>query len=127
MNRNRPTNINPAALATLQFPIAAITSILHRITGVILFLSLPIVLWMLSHILESQQSFNELTNFTSSTLGRLVSWGILSVLSYHVFAGLKHLAMDLGYGETLEAGRFNAKLVIVLGVATAIFWGVWIW
>lgn len=49
------------------------------------------------------------------------------MLFYHILAGVRHLLMDAGIGETLEGGRFGSYAVIILGVVAAISIGVWIW
>ncbi len=128
MNKKRPANIDVRTIIrTIKLPVTAIASLLHRITGIFLFLSIPMILWMLSNTLESSSGFVRVVEFASSGLGSLLVWGILSSLSYHLVAGIRHLGMDMGIGESLEVGSITSKLVIVIGVVSAIFWGVWIW
>ncbi|MCW8879312.1 MAG: succinate dehydrogenase, cytochrome b556 subunit [Kangiellaceae bacterium] len=123
MNKNRPVNLN---LATIKFPVTSISSILHRITGVLLFLSIPLCLWALQLSL-TPAGFAEVKSVMSGGIVKFISWAILSMLAYHIIAGLRHLMMDAGIGETLEGGRFGAYSVIVLGVVSAALLGVWIW
>jgi succinate dehydrogenase / fumarate reductase cytochrome b subunit len=54
-------------------------------------------------------------------------WGFGSAWMYHVLAGIRHMLMDLGYGESLPAGRYSAIAVMVLAGIAIIFLGVWIW
>lgn len=63
----------------------------------------------------------------SGVVFKIVTWLILSMLAYHIIAGVRHLLMDAGIGESLEAGRAGAYLVIVLGVIVAALIGAWIW
>jgi succinate dehydrogenase / fumarate reductase cytochrome b subunit len=58
---------------------------------------------------------------------KLVFWGFGSAWSYHVMAGIRHMLMDIGIGEGLEAGRRSAVLVIALAVISTLFLGMWIW
>ena len=123
MNKNRPVNLN---LAAFRFPVTSISSILHRVTGVLLFLSIPLCLWALQASL-SASGFAELKTILSGVVAKLIIWAILSMLVYHIIAGVRHLLMDMGIGETLQAGRAGAYSVIVLGVVSALLLGVWIW
>ena len=63
----------------------------------------------------------------SSPLAKVVSWGIASVLTYHALAGIKHLIMDAGIGETMRGGVLGARIVFMLAAAAAALWGVLIW
>jgi len=58
---------------------------------------------------------------------KLVLWAVLSLLTYHIIAGIRHLLMDAGIGEELESGIAGSQIVIVLGVIFAAGLGVWIW
>lgn len=124
MNNKRPKNLN---LFTIRFPIPAIVSILHRISGVVLFLLLPLLLWMFSLSLSSEQNFNKLQNFLTSSEIKMLVWLALAPLCYHLVAGIRHLFMDLHMGEGLKSGRRAAKLTIVFSIILMIFVGVWLW
>lgn len=127
MNRNvnsqRPVNLD---IRTIKLPVTAYASILHRISGVILFVSLIIVLFLLDRSLSSEHGFDQVKNWMSSFVVKFIVWGMLSALIYHIVAGVRHLIMDLGYGETLETGRLGAKLVLIIAVILIIIAGVWI-
>ena len=62
-----------------------------------------------------------------SFLAKLIIWGILSALLYHLVAGIKHLFMDMGIGEELESGRLASKITIVVSVILIVLAGVWVW
>ncbi|MBQ0753002.1 MAG: succinate dehydrogenase, cytochrome b556 subunit [Gammaproteobacteria bacterium] len=123
MNDKRPVNLD---LTTIKFPVPAIASIIHRITGVGLFVALPIVLWMLDRSLASPESFVDLQEQLSTPLARVVVWGIVSMFIYHLVAGIKHLLMDLGIGETLEGGRNGAFIVLATSAVLSVIVGVWV-
>jgi succinate dehydrogenase cytochrome b subunit len=111
VNDKRPVNLD---LTTIKFPVPAIASIIHRISGVGLFVALPIVLWMLDRSLASPESFADLQDLLSEPWARFVVWGIVSMFIYHLVAGCKHLLMDLGIGETLQGGRNGAFIVLAV-------------
>ena len=124
MNDKRPVNLD---LSTIKFPVTAIASITHRVTGVAIFLALPILLWMLDRSLASPESFADLKELMTSPLVKLVVWAILAVLLYHLVAGIRHLIMDTGVGETLEGGLRGAKLVFIISAVLILLVGGWIW
>ena len=124
MNSQRPVNLD---LRTIKLPVTAYTSILHRISGVILFLGLVVLLYGLDMSLASEESFEELKACLASPLAKLVIWGLLSALLYHLVAGIRHLIMDAGVGETLEGGKTGSKIVIAVAVVLIVLAGVWVW
>ncbi len=125
MNKKRPVNLD---LRTIKQPLPAIISILHRVTGVALFIGAIFMLYVLSLSLESQAGFNEAAGMLQdSFLAKLIAWGLVSALLYHFFAGIKHLIMDLGHCEELESGRLAAKVTLVVAVIAILLAGVWIW
>jgi len=124
VNSNRPKNLD---LTTIELPLPAKASILHRISGFALFFAVAFMLCALGASLESEQSFNELKDVMNGGLAKFITWGILSALGYHFVAGVKHLIMDMGIGETKEGGQTLAILTVLLGGATVVLAGVWVW
>jgi succinate dehydrogenase / fumarate reductase cytochrome b subunit len=121
----RPVNLD---LMTIKLPITAYSSILHRISGVILFFGIVVLLWGLDKSLASEQGFAEVKECLSGGFAKLVVWGLLSALLYHLVAGTKHVLMDLGLvGETMEAGKLGAKAVLIIAAVLILLAGVWIW
>lgn len=108
----RPVNL---ALGTIHFPLPAIASVFHRISGFALFGVLPVVLWAWQQSLASPESFQALVDCLAFRLGVVV---VLAGVIYHFFAGVKHLVMDLGIGETLEGARRWAIAVLVLSAVS---------
>jgi len=92
----RPVHLD---LTRMTFPPMAIVSILHRISGVLLFLLLPFALYLLHHSLSSQDSFDQLQHQLHSPMMKLLSWILISSVAFHFFAGLRHMVMDCGIGE----------------------------
>ena len=95
MNDKSPGHLD---LTTIKFPVTAIASITHRITGVAVFVALPVLLWMMDRSMASPESFSDLKQLMNSPLSKLVLWAILSALLYHFVAGIRHLVMDMGVG-----------------------------
>ncbi|MFV3332289.1 succinate dehydrogenase, cytochrome b556 subunit [Pseudomonas sp. NY15437] len=124
VNSKRPVNLD---LRTIQLPITAYTSILHRISGVILFVGIAVLLFALDRSLASEDSFEQVKACLTHPLVKLVIWGLLSALLYHLVAGIRHLIMDAGIGETLEGGKRGSKIVIAVAVVLIVLAGVWVW
>lgn len=121
---NRPVNLE---LTTISFPITALASISHRVTGVLLFVSSLFLVWALDQSLASQESFDALTALMSSALVRFVTWAFLAALSYHALAGIRHLIMDMGVGEDVKGGAMSARILFVLAAIAAVIWGIMLW
>lgn len=120
----RPVNLN---LLTLRFPITAIASILHRVSGFILFLFIPIFLGLIAVSLQSPEGFFLAHNVLTHPLAKLMILAIFFALFYHMLAGIRHLIMDTGLGETLRTARFTAGLVMCLAVVLTTLMGVYVW
>jgi len=125
VNKKRPVNLD---LRTIKQPLPAITSILHRVTGVALFFGAVFMLYLLGMSLESQQGFNAAVEMMENGFfAKLIAWGLVSALLYHFFAGVKHLVMDLGHCEELESGQKAAKATLIISGVACLISGVWIW
>lgn len=124
MKHARPKNLN---LLTIRFPLPAIVSILHRVSGVILFLAIPFLLWGLNLSLASSSDFDSLRVFLAQPFLKLVIWGCLSAFAYHFVAGIRHLLMDVHVGESLKGGRLTAQFTFAISILFIVLLGVWLW
>ena len=124
MIQKRPVNLD---IGTIALPLAAIASITHRITGLLAFAGLALLLYCFNLSLMSAEGFAQAKALTGSGLARLVLWALLSALAYHIVAGCKHLLLDFGIGESKQAAPTGAKVVIALSLLAAAALGVWIW
>ncbi|MCD6047477.1 MAG: succinate dehydrogenase [Gammaproteobacteria bacterium] len=124
MQKKRPVNLN---LFTIRFPITAISSILHRISGVILFFSIVFLLYVLQQSLASADSFAAIQTTLSQPVARFFTWVVLSAVAFHAIAGVRHLFMDMGYGEGKDSGRLGAYLVIIFSILVIVALGVRLW
>jgi succinate dehydrogenase / fumarate reductase cytochrome b subunit len=107
--------------------VTAIASIVHRMTGMALFLGIAYLLWLLDLALESQAGFAQAASALAAPFGKLVLWGVLVMLIYHVLAGVKHLAMDLHIGDSFEAAAASSYVVFALTAVLAVVTGAWLW
>ena len=124
MKKQRPINLQ---LNTISFPPAAITSILHRITGVALFFALLFVIGAWACSVSSPEGFELVQQQLSGWLGKIIAIGTISALSYHILGGVRHLIMDMGIWEELESGDLSAKAIIGLWIILTIVVGVVLW
>ena len=85
------------------------------------------MLYALDLSLSSEEGFGEVKAYLTSPLAKFVIWALLSALLYHLVAGIRHLFMDAGIGETLEGGKLGSKIVIAVSVVVIVLAGVWIW
>jgi succinate dehydrogenase / fumarate reductase cytochrome b subunit len=124
VKKNRPVNLD---IATIKLPITAYVSILHRVSGVFLFAGVAVLLWMLDTSLDSQEGFNSIRETAASPLCQFILWAVLAGLAYHMVAGIRHLIMDMGVGESLKGGQIGAKIVLVIAIVLIVLAGVWVW
>tara|TARA_R100001198_G_C5109725_1_gene137849 strand:- start:229 stop:618 length:390 start_codon:yes stop_codon:yes gene_type:complete len=125
VNSKRPVNLD---LTTIHFPLPALTSITHRITGVILFVGLIFAFWALGKSLSSPAGFDAVSSaLANNFFAKFVAWGLLSALAFHFVAGIKHLLMDANIGVTLEGGVKKAQATVVVSAVLIILAGVWVW
>lgn len=127
MNKRRPTNIDIPSVLYYQLPLPGIVSILHRISGILLFLAIPILLWILDKSLASEVSFIQTKELLDGFFMFLVMWAILGAITYHLVAGIKHLIMDMGFGETTEGAELGSKIALGVSAALILLLGIWLW
>lgn len=124
VKKSRPVNLN---LFTIRFPLAAIVSILHRASGVILFLVIPALLWMLQMSLTNPWTYTQLMDCLSHPFIKLVLLAVLASLIYHLLAGIRHLLMDAHVGESKAGGTMGARIVLALSLLLTSLTGVFLW
>lgn len=125
MKDNRPVNLD---IGTIKLPITSYVSILHRVSGVAIFVGVAIFMWLLEGSLASAESFAQTKSLLAdSFIVKGLVWLTLCGFIYHTCAGVKHLIMDLGIGETLEGGKKGAQITLVASLVLMLLAGVWIW
>ena len=117
--RSLPKFLN---LAQIRFPIGAIASILHRVSGVVLLVSLPLLASALAESLRGPQGFDAVVHAaTRSWFAPLLFIGVWALV-HHIFAGVRHLFMDAGVGYRLPQARSSAFVCIAAGIIAALLW-----
>lgn len=124
MKKRRPKHLN---LLKIRFPVMAIVSGMHRISGAVLFLFLPLFLWMLHTSLESSEGFEAIRAITANPFVKLVLIGLVWGYAHHVFAGIRHLALDLHVGTDLAAARASSMAVMLLSIGSTLIAAVMLW
>lgn len=94
-------------------------SILHRISGVLLFISLPFIVYGFSLSLQSPQGFSQLQTYTGNLWVQLIGVILIWSIAHHFFAGLRFLLIDIDIGLKLKTARATSWLAIVLGIVIA--------
>jgi succinate dehydrogenase / fumarate reductase cytochrome b subunit len=123
--RARPEfrNINALSdLPTYRLPPAGWVSILHRISGAIMFILMPLIIWMFDTSVSSEISFAKFTSVFSLGVGfvpgwfmKLVALALIWAYLHHFIAGVRHLWMDINHAVSKEFGRSSAIVTLSLG------------
>ena len=125
-------NINAFTdLPSYRLPLAGIVSILHRISGAIMFVLMPFIIWMFDTSISSEISFGRFTaTFNSGLLGlpgfiwKLVALALIWAYLHHFIAGLRHLWMDVSHAAvSKEFGKSSAVFTLVVSIALALVLG----
>ncbi len=119
MNNTRPKFL---ALHRIRLPLPGFVSILHRISGALLFLALPLLLWMLQQSLQPSGS-----PILQTPAGKLLLLLLLWAFLHHFCAGMRFLATDLHLGVRLERARASSKWVLAASLALTGLLGVRLW
>jgi succinate dehydrogenase / fumarate reductase cytochrome b subunit len=124
--RQRPEfrNINAISdLPTYRLPAAGWVSILHRVSGALMFLLMPFIIWMFDNSITSELSFatfaaafNVGIGFVPGWFFKLVALGLIWAYLHHFIAGLRHLYMDINHAVTKEFGKSTAVVTLALSL-----------
>lgn len=126
MKADRPVDLPlPSLLAAM--PVTAVASILHRVSGVVLFVGLLYLAYLLDLALAGAAGFDRAATIATAPLGKTALWLVLSALAYHLLAGVKHLLQDMHIGDSITGGRVGSWLSILLGALAAAMAGIWLW
>jgi succinate dehydrogenase / fumarate reductase cytochrome b subunit len=111
-------NIHVTQILGYRLPVAGIVSILHRISGALLFLAgLPLVLWLFQESLISELGFDRFLAVVAHPAVKLVLLAMAWAFCHHLVAGIRYLLLDNHVGLEREAAANSAKLVIVVSLA----------
>jgi succinate dehydrogenase / fumarate reductase cytochrome b subunit len=124
-------NINALSdLPTYRLPPAGWVSILHRVSGAMMFILMPFIIWMFDTSLSSEFSFARFTSafgvgvgFVPGWFFKLVALAILWAYLHHFIAGIRHLWMDINHAVSKEFGRSSAIVTLVLSLGLTVVLG----
>ena len=126
MIAERPVNLSlPGLFAAM--PVTAMASILHRITGMVLFVGTIYLCYLFDLGLGDQAGFERAAAMLATPAGKVALWAILAALSYHLLAGIRHLLLDFHIGDTLAGARIGSWISILLALAAGVAAAVWLW
>jgi len=120
MLKKRPKHL---ALHLIKLPLPGLISILHRVSGLALFLALPLLLLMLQYSLRSGETYAQLQDVLEQPFSRLILLGLLWSFLHHFCAGIRYLAIDLHYVSNLKQARDSSKIVLLVSLALTILIG----
>ncbi len=123
----RPVALN---LFRIRFPVPAVVSILHRLSGLLLFLGIPVAVYLMELSLVDARGFARVQGLLATPALRLFGLSVAWAFSHHLLAGLRYLLIDLGIGVDRAAARASAWAVNVAAAAVAVaclarFGGLW--
>jgi succinate dehydrogenase / fumarate reductase cytochrome b subunit len=129
-HRQRPvyTNIHVSQIVAYRLPPAGWVSILHRVSGALMFVLLPLVVWLLDVSLTSEVSYDRFSNAFIAGIGivpafllKLIVLALIWSFLHHLIAGVRHLWMDVTHSVTLQQGRLSALITLGLsGLLTVV-------
>ena len=130
--KQRPVfrNIHVTQIAKYRLPAAGIVSILHRISGFILFLLMPFVIWLFDTSVTSEISYDTFRSAYLAGIGFLPAWFVKLVTLaliwgylHHFVAGVRHLWMDMTHSVSIQQGRSSAIATLVISLVLTVLLG----
>jgi succinate dehydrogenase / fumarate reductase cytochrome b subunit len=128
--KQRPEFRNINALSDLpnyRLPVAGIVSILHRVSGLLMFALLPFIIWMFDTSLTSEVSYDTFRSVFIAGVGFLPGWfvklvalAIIWAYLHHWLAGIRHIRMDIKHTVTKEQGKSSAQIVLALSITLTV-------
>ncbi|HEX4896425.1 MAG TPA: succinate dehydrogenase, cytochrome b556 subunit [Solimonas sp.] len=124
-SKTRPEfrNIHPTDLRTYRWPAASLVSGMHRISGLLMFLLLPFVIWLFDKSVSSEISYETFTGAFVAGIGVVPAWfvklvvlGLIWAYLHHLIAGLRHLWMDVSHQVSKESGQSSSMVTFGLVV-----------
>jgi succinate dehydrogenase / fumarate reductase cytochrome b subunit len=124
MANRRPRYLN---LFRIKLPLPGVVSFLHRVSGALLFIAIPLLLAVFQLTLDSAEAFDKVKQGFGEPLAKIVLilllWGFL----HHFFSGLRFIAMDFHLGLELKKTRRNSFLVMIFSLTLTAMIGKWLW
>jgi succinate dehydrogenase / fumarate reductase cytochrome b subunit len=123
-------NIHVSQIVSYRLPPAGIVSILHRISGALMFVLMPFIIWLFDTSLSSEVSFERFTaaftvgiGFVPGVLVKLVVLALIWAYLHHFIAGVRHLWMDMTHAVTKEQGHSSAVITLASSMVLTLLLG----
>ena len=123
-------NIHVTDIVHYRLPLAGIVSILHRISGALMFLLMPFIIWMFDTSLSSEFSYERFTAAFGAGIGfvpgwfiKLVALALIWAYLHHFIAGVRHLIMDATHSVSKQQGHSSAIVTLTLSVVLTVALG----
>ncbi|HRD97585.1 MAG TPA: succinate dehydrogenase, cytochrome b556 subunit [Rubrivivax sp.] len=130
MTRQRPGTMRLVDAVKYRLPLAGVVSILHRVSGMLMFVLLPLIVWFFDTSLSSEISFERFAGAFVSGIGWVPGWliklvALALIWSYlhHFIAGVRHLWMDMTHSVTKEQGRSSAVITLAASAVLTVALG----
>ena len=123
-HKNRPKNLN---LLTIRLPINAAVSILHRVSGIGLFLAIPLILLALQYSVRAPESYEALVSLLNTWFVKLVLIALSWAFFHHFFAGIRHLLQDIHWMTSLNNARLSSRILLWLVAFSTFAFALFIW
>jgi succinate dehydrogenase / fumarate reductase cytochrome b subunit len=119
-------NLSLGQLTTYRLPPAGWVSILHRLSGVGLFLTLPLLLWFFELSLKTESTFERLRGLLGNAVLKLVLLAVIWAILHHLVAGIRYLALDVHWGIAKDPSTRSALIVFAISLPLAAIAGLWL-
>jgi succinate dehydrogenase / fumarate reductase cytochrome b subunit len=113
-----------------RLPLAGVVSILHRVSGILMFVLLPFIVWLFDVSLSSEASYESFTSAFGAGIGFLPGWfvklvclSLIWAFLHHFIAGVRHLWMDVSHSVTKEQGRSSAVVTLAASLVLTVLLG----
>lgn len=120
IKKKRPKNLD---IISIRLPLPGVVSIIHRISGAVLFILLPVLLWLFQSSLTSPETFAIFKSVVGNLLVKIVLLGLIWLYMHHFCAGIRYLLLDLHKGIDLPSARLSSKIVFVVSIAMTLIIG----
>ena len=128
--RQRPGTMRLIDAVKYRLPLAGVVSILHRVSGLLMFALLPFVIWLFDNSLSSEITYETFTSAFVAGIGVAPAWMVkLVVLAltwaflHHAIAGVRHVWMDMTHSVSKEQGRSSAVVTLVSSLVLTVLLG----
>jgi succinate dehydrogenase cytochrome b subunit len=124
LKKKRPVHLD---LIRIRLPLPGFVSILHRVSGVFLFLFAVWLLGLLDRSLASADGYAQVRETLSHPFAKLVLFGLGWAFLHHFCAGIRYLFLDMDVGVDLAAARASSWAVLAVSIVLTLIFGAWLW